>query len=94
MVIVKSTTKRKCMCCKRISVYEYLSFEYCGICLKIPLCTECQKTATYLLIRQLKPLCSSISKAVEMSNMLGDEVNKLRELRQKLKEYEEGNDEI
>jgi len=86
MLIVKSTTKRKCMCCKKLSVNEYLSFEYCGICLKIPLCTECQKTATFLLIRQLKPLCNAISKAVEMSNMLGKDEMQLKELRQRLDE--------
>lgn len=86
MLIVKSTTKRKCMCCKKLSVNEYLSFEYCGICLKIPLCTECQKTATFLLIRQLKPLCNAISKTVEMSNMLGKDEAELMKLRQQLKQ--------
>ena len=90
MLIVTSSEKRKCVCCKALSVNEYLSYEYCGIQLKIPICTECQKTATFLLIRQLKPLCNAISKAVMMSNMLGHDEKSLMELRQKVKEYEEG----
>lgn len=88
MLIATSSEKKKCVCCKAISVNEYLSYEHCGIQLRIPLCTECQKTATFLLIRQLKPLCNSISKAVMMSQMLGEDEVKLRELRQKMQELE------
>lgn len=82
MLIVTSSEKKKCVCCKAVSVNEYLSYEYCGIELRIPLCTECQKTATFLLIRQLKPLCNAISKAVTMSHLLGEDEAKLREFRQ------------
>jgi hypothetical protein len=88
MLIVTSPEKKKCVCCKTASVNEYLMYEYCGIELRIPLCTECQKTATFLLIRQLKPLCNSISKAVTMSYLLGEDEAKLRELRQKIQEIE------
>ena len=88
MLIVTSSEKKKCVCCKTVTVNEYLSYEHCGIELRIPLCTECQKTATFLLNRQLKPLCNSISKAVTMSQMLGESENKLRELRQEILQLE------
>lgn len=88
MLIVTSSEKKKCVCCKTVSVNEYLSYEHCGIEVRIPLCNECQKTATFLLIRQLKPLCNSISKAVTMSHMLGNDERKLAEIRQKIQQFE------
>ena len=88
MLIETLSKSRKCVCCKRISVNEYFVYEHCGIVLNIPLCTDCQKTATFLLVRQLKPLCNSISKAVMMSHLLGEDETELRELRQKIQQLE------
>ena len=84
MLIETLNEKRKCVCCKKISVNEYFAYEHCGILLKIPMCTECQKTATFLLVRQLKPLCNAISKAVMMSNLLGEDEYKLQEKRESI----------
>ena len=88
MLIETLSAKRKCVCCKAISVNEYFVYEHCGIILNIPLCPDCQKTASFLLVRQLKPLCNSISKAVMMSHMLGEDGMELRDLRQKIQELE------
>ena len=80
------TSKKKCACCHSRKTSKSLVFDYCDIHIEIPLCEKCQKTATYNLTMQLKPLCTAISRAVTMSHIVGYDEWKIREYQQKERE--------
>ncbi len=83
MNFVTSSQKRKCACCQSRKTNENYSFDYCNIHIQIPLCEKCQKTATYCLHMQLKPLCTAISRAITMSHIVGYDERKISEMQQK-----------
>lgn len=83
MLFITSSQKRKCACCQSRKTNESFSFDYCNIHIEIPLCEKCQKTATYNLTMQLKPLCTAISRAITMSHIVGYDERKIRELQLK-----------
>ena len=90
MLCVMTREKRKSACCHSRKTNESLVFDYCDIHIEIPLCEECQKTATFCLGMQLKPLCMAISRAVTMSHIVGYDERKIREFQQKERESKGG----
>lgn len=75
--------KRKCACCQSRITNENLVYDYCSIYIEIPLCDKCQKTATYNLHMQLKPLCTAMSRAITMSHIVGSDERIIREYQRK-----------
>ena len=90
MLFIMSSQKRKCACCQSRKTNESYSFDYCNIHIEIPLCEECQKTATYNLQMQLKPLCTAISRAITMSHIVGEDERRIREYQRKERELKRG----
>ena len=84
------TSKKKCACCHSRKTSKSLVFDYCDIHIEIPLCEECQKTATFNLAMQLKPLCTAISRAVTMSHIVGYDERKIAEYQRKERALKEG----
>lgn len=90
MVFLTSSEKRKCACCHSRKTSENYIFNYCDIHIQIPLCEHCQKTATYNLHMQLKPLCTAISRAITMSHIVGYDERKISEMQIKERELKGG----
>lgn len=90
MLVVTKSEKRKCTCCQSRKTAENFAYDYCGIFIEIPLCNECQKTATYNLSMQLKPLCTAISRAVIMSHIVGDDEQRIQKYQMKERKWKEG----
>ncbi len=88
-----SSEKQLCACCKSRKTNEFYSFSYCGVCIHIPLCEECQKTATFNLCMQLKPMCVAISRAVTMSHIVGYDEKQLNQLQREMRKLKEGAEE-
>lgn len=90
MNFVTKSQKRKCACCQSRKTSENFAFYYCGIYIEIPLCKECQKTATFNLHMQLKPLLTAINRAVTMSHICGYDERKIIEFQRKDRERKGG----
>ena len=90
MLFITSSQKRKCACCHSRKTNEMFSFDYCNIHIEIPLCEKCQKTATYNLPMQLKPLYTAMSRAITMSHIVGYDERKIREMQLKERALKEG----
>lgn len=90
MLFITSSQKRKCACCHSRKTNDNFSFDYCDIHLQIPLCEKCQKTATYNLHMQLKPLCTAMSRAITMSHIVGYDERRIREFQLRERELKGG----
>lgn len=90
MLFTTSSKKRKCACCHSRKTNENYTFDYCDVHIQIPLCEECQKTATYNLHMQLKPLLTAISRAITMSHIVGSDEWIIRDYQRKERELKVG----
>ena len=90
MLFVTSSKKRKCACCQSRKTNENYGLDYCNIHIQIPLCEKCQKSATFNLWMQLKPLCTAISRAVTMSCVVGSDERIIRELQREIRALKGG----
>ena len=90
MNFITSSKKSKCACCQSRKTNEYYDFDYCNIHIQIPLCEKCQKSATFNLWMQLKPLCTAISRAVTMSHFVGSDERRIRELQKEIRSLKGG----
>lgn len=90
MNFVTTSEKRKCACCQSRKTNENYTFDYCNIHIQIPLCEKCQKTATYNLGMQLKPLCTAINRAITMSHIVGYDERKIRDMQRKERDLKGG----
>lgn len=85
MLFTTSSEKRKCACCHSRKTSENFTFDYCDIHIQIPLCEECQKTATFNLHMQLKPLLTAISRAITMSHIVGYDEHKISQMQREMR---------
>lgn len=70
MVLVTASEKSKCVLCGRVT-REFLQFKRSGIEIRISLCEEHQKTATFNLFGGLKHTTDTIRHMVVLSSICG-----------------------
>jgi len=82
MTILTSSKKSKCVLCGKVTT-EYLTFERSNIEIRIPLCEEHQKTATFNLCGGLKHAIDTIRHMVVLSSICGYDERKISEAQRK-----------
>lgn len=78
MTILTSSEKRKCVLCGRVTS-RYLFYVRSGIDIRIPVCEEHEKDATFNLEGGLKHITDTIRHTVVLSSICGYDEKKISE---------------